>query len=119
MTIFFFSLPFDPHSIEKYYNAEINAVTDKTCVVHFLDYGNYEEVVLSDCIPITDANNQSINHYNGNLNQAPQAPQAATPQQVHYQIPAHNVQPPHHHYAQQPQRFRNDRKMYVPPAQRK
>lgn len=88
----------------QYYNAEINAVTDKTCVVHFLDYGNYEEVILSDCLPINDASNQSVNHYNGNL---AQPPQAATPQQVHYQIPPH-------HYQQQPQqqhRFRNDRKM--------
>lgn len=103
---------------KQYYNAEINAVTEKTCVVHFLEYGNFEEVVLSDCIPITDSNNQSVNHYNGNLN-APPPPQATTPHQVQYQIP-HNVQPPHHYpQQQQQQRFRHDRKMYVPPAQRK
>lgn len=47
---------------EKYYNAEIHAVTEKTCVVHFPEYGNVEEVLRSDCLPITDANHQPINH---------------------------------------------------------
>lgn len=47
---------------EKYYNAEIQAVTDKTCVVHFPEYGNFEEVLRTDCLPITDANHQPINH---------------------------------------------------------
>lgn len=49
---------------EKYYNAEIQAVTDKTCVVHFLDYGNLEEVLHTDCLPLTDSNHQPINQYN-------------------------------------------------------
>ncbi|XP_059622315.1 tudor domain-containing protein 3 [Phlebotomus argentipes] len=37
----------------KYYNAEVTGVTEKTCVVAFLDYGNYEEVLKDDCLPVT------------------------------------------------------------------
>lgn len=56
---------------EKYYNAEIQAVTDRTLVVHFLEYGNVEEVLRSDCLPITDANHQPINHGFSGLAPAP------------------------------------------------
>lgn len=48
---------------EKYYNAEIQAVTEKTCVVHFFEYGNFEEILHGDCLPITDANHQPINQF--------------------------------------------------------
>ncbi|XP_046995133.1 tudor domain-containing protein 3 [Schistocerca americana] len=37
-----------------YYNAEVTGVSDRTCVVRFVEYGNYEEVLQDDCIPITD-----------------------------------------------------------------
>lgn len=60
---------------EKYYNAEIQAVTDKTCVVHFPEYGNVEEVLRTDCLPITDANHQPINHgFSGLAAPAPTLP---------------------------------------------
>ncbi|KYB27777.1 tudor domain-containing protein 3 isoform X1 [Tribolium castaneum] len=36
----------------KYYNANITAVTDNTCVVKFKGYGNMEEVLKSDCLPV-------------------------------------------------------------------
>lgn len=36
----------------KYYKANITAVTEKTCVVQFIDYGNYEEVLKQDCLQI-------------------------------------------------------------------
>ncbi|XP_055703721.1 tudor domain-containing protein 3 [Phlebotomus papatasi] len=36
----------------KYYAAEITAITEKTCVVAFLDYGNYEEVLKDDVLPV-------------------------------------------------------------------
>ncbi|RZC40305.1 tudor domain-containing protein 3-like, partial [Asbolus verrucosus] len=37
----------------KYYNANITAVTDRTCVVKFKGYGNIEEVLKVDCLPLT------------------------------------------------------------------
>lgn len=37
----------------KYYNAEITGVSGRTCVVHFMEYGNFEEVAKDDCLPIT------------------------------------------------------------------
>lgn len=40
----------------RFYNATVTAVTVKTCVVQFNEYGNIEEVLNVDCIPIsTDA----------------------------------------------------------------
>lgn len=36
----------------KFYEATVTAVTNKTCVVQFNDYGNYEEVLKRDCLPI-------------------------------------------------------------------
>lgn len=69
---------------------------NKTCVVQFMEYGNFEEVLLSDCLPINDANIQSINQYNNNL--------------IHDQ----NVQ----YYQQQQHRLHNERPIYVTPAQR-
>ncbi|KAJ8687897.1 hypothetical protein QAD02_023692 [Eretmocerus hayati] len=38
-----------------YYNAEVTAVSTRTCVVLFKDFHNYEEVLQVDCIPITDS----------------------------------------------------------------
>ncbi|KAK9509010.1 hypothetical protein O3M35_006426 [Rhynocoris fuscipes] len=37
-----------------YYNAEVTGISKKTCVVRFLHYGNFEEVLQDDCIPITE-----------------------------------------------------------------
>ncbi|XP_030571495.1 tudor domain-containing protein 3 [Drosophila novamexicana] len=54
----------------RYYEAEITAVGDKTCVVYFLGYGNHEEVLKSDILPITDAQNRPLT----NMSQ-PQQPQ--------------------------------------------
>lgn len=77
---------------EKYYNAEIQAVTDKTCVVHFPEYGNYEEVLHTDCLPITDANHQPINQFS--------AMQAPAPIHAQYaQLPPNKGGPPHFHQA--------------------
>uniref|UniRef100_A0A182YC51 Survival of motor neuron-related-splicing factor 30 n=1 Tax=Anopheles stephensi TaxID=30069 RepID=A0A182YC51_ANOST len=38
-----------------FYTAEITDTSKNTFVVHFLEYGNYEEVLKKDCIPITQA----------------------------------------------------------------
>lgn len=80
---------------EKYYNAEIQAVTDKTCVVHFPEYGNFEEVLHTDCLPITDANHQPINQYSGM-----QAP-APIHQIAYTQLPPNKAGPPPTHFHQQ------------------
>lgn len=78
---------------EKYYNAEIQAVTDKTCVVHFPEYGNFEEVLHTDCLPITDANHQPINQYNAQT-AAPIHPISYT------QLPTNKGGPPPPHFHQ-------------------
>ncbi|XP_050080060.1 trithorax group protein osa [Anopheles maculipalpis] len=39
----------------NFYTAEITDTSKNTFVVHFLEYGNYEEVLKTDCIPITQA----------------------------------------------------------------
>lgn len=36
----------------KFYKATVTAVTDRTCVVRFNDYGNYEEILKQDCLPV-------------------------------------------------------------------
>uniref|UniRef100_A0A182JN63 Survival of motor neuron-related-splicing factor 30 n=1 Tax=Anopheles atroparvus TaxID=41427 RepID=A0A182JN63_ANOAO len=38
-----------------FYTAEITDTSKNTFVVHFLEYGNYEEVLKTDCIPISQA----------------------------------------------------------------
>ncbi|XP_053669701.1 uncharacterized protein LOC128720079 [Anopheles nili] len=38
-----------------FYTAEITDTSKNTFVVHFLEYGNYEEVLKTDCIPIAQA----------------------------------------------------------------
>lgn len=38
----------------QYYNAEVTAVSERTCVVQFKGFENYEEVLQVDCIPITE-----------------------------------------------------------------
>lgn len=30
----------------------VTGVSESTCVVHFTEYGNYEEVLHDDCVPI-------------------------------------------------------------------
>ncbi|XP_052848502.1 LOW QUALITY PROTEIN: tudor domain-containing protein 3 [Drosophila gunungcola] len=80
----------------RYYEAEITGVSEKTCVVFFMGYGNHEEVLKADILPITDAQNRPLSN----------APQ----QQQHQQ-------------QQQQSRYRGDRQaqqqqVYVPPHKR-
>lgn len=97
----------------RYYHAEITGMAEKTCVVQFMEYGNFEEVLLTDCLPITEANIQMINQYNGHLMQQ---------QTMHYAAAA--AAGPSVPQAQQQQQptshrgMRNDQQMYMPPAQR-
>ncbi|XP_037933028.1 tudor domain-containing protein 3 [Teleopsis dalmanni] len=92
----------------RYYEAEITAVSNKTCVVFFLGYGNHEEVLKSDCLPITDVNNRPINSYNPMLQQQHQTINIAP-------VPAGAAPPP----IPTSQRYRYERQMYVPPHKRK
>lgn len=94
-------------------------MSDKTCVVQFMEYGNFEEVLLSDCVPITEGNIQMVGQYNANLAlQGPHYPH----QPIQQQQPTQTLHHQHHHQSQQlhqqQQRFRGERQMYVPPAQR-
>uniref|UniRef100_A0A1Q3EY83 Survival of motor neuron-related-splicing factor 30 n=1 Tax=Culex tarsalis TaxID=7177 RepID=A0A1Q3EY83_CULTA len=145
-----------------FYNAEITAISENTFVVCFLEYGNYEEVLKTDCIPLTGGPAgpphppapMGFHHPQAALGvpqphpalMAPHPPPtgaypvqqgAADSQsaaQQHFnpgykpqpsQYPPHPHQhghppPPHHHQQQQrPSKFREQRPMYVPPAQRK
>lgn len=43
------------------YNAVITAVTDKTYAVQFSGYGNIEEVLKHDCIPV-EVQSQQFKH---------------------------------------------------------
>jgi len=43
----------------KFYGATIAGMTERTCVVQFNDYGNMEEVLHEDCIPVSREDNQS------------------------------------------------------------
>lgn len=38
----------------RYYNAIVTGVSDRTCVVQFKGFENYEEVLQIDCLPIAD-----------------------------------------------------------------
>lgn len=38
----------------RYYSAEVTSVLDRTCVVQFKGFENYEKVLQVDCIPITE-----------------------------------------------------------------
>ncbi|KAF2880973.1 hypothetical protein ILUMI_25189 [Ignelater luminosus] len=44
----------------KFYNATITNLTDRTCVVQFNGYGNVEEVLKTDCLPISDSGRGNI-----------------------------------------------------------
>lgn len=39
----------------KFYPAEVTGASENTNVVRFLDYGNYEEVLKVDCLPMNTA----------------------------------------------------------------
>uniref|UniRef100_A0A1A9X118 Survival of motor neuron-related-splicing factor 30 n=1 Tax=Glossina brevipalpis TaxID=37001 RepID=A0A1A9X118_9MUSC len=99
----------------KYYEAEITNISNTTCVVLFMGYGNFEEVLKSDCLPLTDAQHHTVIAYQ---NLGPSVALAPPPLSTGPQL----VQP------QQPfqrsnnvgnsQRYRSERQMYVPPPKR-
>ncbi|XP_014094761.2 tudor domain-containing protein 3 [Bactrocera oleae] len=100
----------------RYYEAEVTAVSEKTCVVFFLGYGNHEEVLKTDCLPITDGNHCPVN-YNSSL-----------PYQQSLQGKSNAISPIHSPLQIQQgayqrggggtPRFRSERQMYVPPHKR-
>ncbi|XP_056634705.1 tudor domain-containing protein 3 isoform X2 [Diorhabda sublineata] len=48
----------------KFYNAAIISITDKTFAVRFKGYGNIEEILKTDCLPIMSNNSRSNNNNN-------------------------------------------------------
>ncbi|KAM7354794.1 tudor domain containing 3 isoform 2-T2 [Cochliomyia hominivorax] len=92
----------------NYYNAKITAISDKTCVVLYLGYGNHEEVLKSDCLPITDTQHIPLNTYQTNIS-PPTLPQPAPPPVFQQRSNIHSGSN---------QRFRGERQMYIPPAKR-
>ncbi|XP_011190148.1 tudor domain-containing protein 3 [Zeugodacus cucurbitae] len=101
----------------RYYEAEVTAVSEKTCVVFFLGYGNHEEVLKSDCLPITDGNHCPVNNYNCSI------PYQQSPQEQSHAISPINSSQQMQQGAYQrggggSQRFRSERQMYVPPHKR-
>ncbi|BFF96535.1 tudor domain-containing protein 3 [Drosophila madeirensis] len=90
----------------RYYEAEITGVSDKTCVVFFMGYGNHEEVLKGDILPITDAQNRPLSNV-----------QHGAPQ------PLQEQNQPQHQLQHQHSRYRSDRQaqqqqVYVPPHKR-
>uniref|UniRef100_A0A182JZ81 Tudor domain-containing protein n=1 Tax=Anopheles christyi TaxID=43041 RepID=A0A182JZ81_9DIPT len=88
-----------------FYTAEITDTSKNTFVVHFLEYGNYEEVLKTDCIPITPAATpatpapMAIGYHAAPAPQhmAPPPHQAAAPVPF-APHPGHpHLQPQHHH----------------------
>ncbi|XP_034103162.1 tudor domain-containing protein 3 [Drosophila albomicans] len=57
----------------RYYEAEITGVSENTCVVFFLGYGNHEEVLKSDMLPLTDAQNRPLSNMPQSQHQHPKS----------------------------------------------
>lgn len=53
----------------KYYNATVTNLTERTCVVRFNGYGNVEEVLKLDCIPLSEEPGEESQFSNPNANQ--------------------------------------------------
>lgn len=78
----------------QYYTSEITAVSEKTLVVNFLEYGNFEEVLKADVLPYSEGQQ----HSSGNQTQIKNQNNSSRGGNVG---------------------TRNERRHYVPPAQRK
>lgn len=112
----FMSLTLNDECYAKYwedglfYRALISGIAEKTCVVKFLEYENYEELLLSDCLPITNENIELVNQYNAGLTMQPtstqfahhpqqQPPQLIPAQQQIVQMQQQQQQQPHYVHA--------------------
>lgn len=78
----------------------------------FLGYGNHEEVLKSDCLPITDAQHIPLNAYQANIAGPPMPHAHPNP----FQQRGGNV--PGSGGGGVNQRYRGERQMYVPPPKR-
>ncbi|XP_044737325.1 tudor domain-containing protein 3-like [Chrysoperla carnea] len=50
----------------QFYNASITGVTPRTCMVRFNEYGNFEEVLKADCVPLVNNSNNTSSNMNIN-----------------------------------------------------
>nr|XP_023030498.1 tudor domain-containing protein 3 [Leptinotarsa decemlineata] len=53
----------------QFYDASITAITDKTFAVKFKGYGNIEEILKSDCLPVAHSSKQDYSHQNRRYDQ--------------------------------------------------
>ncbi|XP_005177150.1 tudor domain-containing protein 3 [Musca domestica] len=101
----------------NYYDAKITAVSENTCVVFFLGYGNHEEVVKTDCLPLGDESHYPINAFQGG---PPPTAVHAPMQQIPATFLAANSAAGNGGIGGGGgnQRYRGERQMYVPPPKR-
>ncbi|XP_061390779.1 tudor domain-containing protein 3 [Musca vetustissima] len=100
----------------NYYNAEITGVSENTCVVLFLGYGNHEEVVKTDCLPLRDESHYPMNAYQGGP--PPTAVHAPMQQLPPTFLAANSAAGNGGVGGGSNQRYRGERQMYVPPPKR-
>lgn len=84
----------------NFYVAEITGISERTFVVHYIEYGNFEEVLKHDILPL----NTTEQYYSNNLMKAQHN------SNIHRQAQNQNNN--------MNTRYREERPMYVPPAQR-
>lgn len=99
----------------QYYPAEVTGASESTNVVRFLDYGNYEEVLKVDCLPMNTASVATAQPY---ANQAVrQAPAPGIPS--YKSTASHQVAVAPNANPNAVGKYREQRIYVPPPAQRK
>lgn len=84
--------------------------------MHFLEYGNSEEVLRTDCLPITDHAMPTFNHYHPNHYAQGPPPQQNHPTVIHQAMPAppqQQVVPPMQQMHPPRNSHRDSRQVYV------
>lgn len=117
----------------KFYPAVITDVTEKTNVVRFVDYGNFEEVLKHDCLPLNAGPPGAT--FSATPTTFKAVPVTATTQIIHHappiQHPPPQPQPPQAQNMRGPKQqqiptggnnankpYREQRGVYVPPQKR-
>ncbi|XP_052873418.1 AT-rich interactive domain-containing protein 1B [Anopheles cruzii] len=86
-----------------FYTAEITNTTKNTFVVHFLEYGNFEEVLKTDCIPLAQATTpvaqapMGLGFHAATTSHLAPPPQPAPVPGPPVQYAPHHPHHPHHH----------------------
>ncbi|ALC43807.1 CG13472 [Drosophila busckii] len=99
----------------QYYEAQVTGVSATTCVVYFIGYGNHEEVLKSDILPITDEQNRPLSsqHQQSHRDDYQQ-------QQSPFRGDRGNYQPQQQsHYRGDRESYQPQQQVYIPPHQRR